>query len=66
MNPQEPVPNVGRSLLKRGALAGLVIVLLAAGSVSAWRKPAAETVPAASRTIRRPQIAPRLSRPAPT
>ena len=35
MNPQEPVPNVGRSLLKRGALAGLVIVLLAAGSVSA-------------------------------
>ena len=35
MNPQEQVPNVGRSLLKRGALAGLVIVLLAAGSVSA-------------------------------
>ena len=35
VNPQEPVPNVGRSLLKRGALAGLVIVLLAAGSVSA-------------------------------
>jgi polyisoprenyl-teichoic acid--peptidoglycan teichoic acid transferase len=35
VTPQEPVPNVGRSLLKRGALAGLVIVLLAAGSVSA-------------------------------
>ena len=35
MNPQEPVPNVGRGLLKRGALCGLVIVLLAAGTVSA-------------------------------
>jgi LCP family protein required for cell wall assembly len=31
----EKVPNVGRGLLKRGALCGLVIVLLAAGSVSA-------------------------------
>jgi LCP family protein required for cell wall assembly len=35
VNPQDPVPNVGRGLLKRGALCGLVIVLLAAGSVSA-------------------------------
>ena len=35
MNPEEKAPNVGRSLLKRGALCGLVIVLLAAGSVSA-------------------------------
>ena len=33
MSPE--VPNVGRGLLKRGALCGLVIVLLAAGSVSA-------------------------------
>ena len=35
MTPEEKAPNVGRSLLKRGALCGLVIVLLAAGSVSA-------------------------------
>ena len=35
MNPQEPPPSVGRGLLKRGALCGLVIVLLAAGTVSA-------------------------------
>ena len=34
MNP-ETIPNVGRSLLKRGALCGLVIVLLGAGTVSA-------------------------------
>ncbi len=34
MNP-EPVPNVGRGLLKRGALCGLVLVLLGAGTVSA-------------------------------
>jgi LCP family protein required for cell wall assembly len=34
VNP-EPVPNVGASLLKRGAICGLLIVLLAAGSVSA-------------------------------
>jgi polyisoprenyl-teichoic acid--peptidoglycan teichoic acid transferase len=32
---QEGPPNVGRGLLKRGALCGLVIILLAAGSVSA-------------------------------
>ena len=35
MNPDEGVPRAGRGLLKRGALAGLVIVLLTAGSVSA-------------------------------
>ena len=35
MNPQEKIPHVGRGLLKRGALCGVVIVLLAAGSVSA-------------------------------
>jgi polyisoprenyl-teichoic acid--peptidoglycan teichoic acid transferase len=31
----EPPPNVGAGLLKRGAICGLLIVLLAAGSVSA-------------------------------
>ena len=46
-----------------GARPSFSIVLM---SVSACRKPAAETLPAASRTIRRPQMAPRLSRPAPT
>ena len=35
MTPEEQVPNVGRGLLKRGALCGLVIVLLGAGTVSA-------------------------------
>jgi polyisoprenyl-teichoic acid--peptidoglycan teichoic acid transferase len=35
VNPQEKVPNVGRGLLKRASLCGVVIVLLAAGSVSA-------------------------------
>ena len=35
MNPEEPIPNVGRSLLKRGLLCGLVVVLLGAGTVSA-------------------------------
>ncbi len=35
MTPEEKAPNVGRSLIRRGALCGLVIVLLAAGSVSA-------------------------------
>ena len=35
MNPEERAPNVGRGLLKRGALCGLVIVLLGAGTVSA-------------------------------
>jgi LCP family protein required for cell wall assembly len=35
VNPQEPAPKVGAGLLKRGALCGLVIMLLAAGSVSA-------------------------------
>jgi LCP family protein required for cell wall assembly len=34
VSPERP-PNVGRGLLKRGALCGLVIILLAAGSVSA-------------------------------
>ena len=34
MNP-EPPPHVGASLLKRGAICGLLIVLLTAGSVSA-------------------------------
>jgi hypothetical protein len=29
----EPPPNVGAGLLKRGAICGLLIVLLAAGSV---------------------------------
>ena len=35
MNPEEGVPRVGRGLLKRATLCGVVIVLLAAGSVSA-------------------------------
>ena len=35
MNPEDPIPRVGRSLLRRGALCGLVIALMGAGAVSA-------------------------------
>ncbi|MEA2316598.1 MAG: polyisoprenyl-teichoic acid--peptidoglycan teichoic acid transferase, partial [Solirubrobacteraceae bacterium] len=40
----EPPPNVGAGLLKRGALCGLLIVLLAAGSVSAAGLLQADTI----------------------
>ena len=40
VNPQEPVPHVGRGLLKRARWPASVIVLLAAGSVSRRRLPA--------------------------
>ena len=35
MSTPEPPPHVGAGLLRRGAICGLLIVLLAAGSVSA-------------------------------